>query len=117
MSKLLDQVIYERRNKALEYEEYLKKMEELALKISDGGIEKFPENINTTQLKILFNNLDNNESLALSIGKKLKEEAPAEWRNHSAKEQVLKGLLFDSLGDALEVERIFNIIKNAEIYF
>ena len=117
MSKLLDQVIYERRNKALEYEEYLKKMEELALKISDGGIEKFKEKINTTQLKILFNNLDNNESLALSIGKKLKEEAPAEWRNHSAKEQVLKGLLFDSLGDALEVERIFNIIKNSEIYF
>ena len=59
----------------------------------DGESENLPESINTAGLKVLYNNLDENEELALSLHENLKNNAPDGWREHSPSQNRVKGLI------------------------
>ena len=58
MSALLDEIITARKAKAIEYEEYLKRIAELAQKVEAGYTEDTPEPLrNSRALRALYNNL------------------------------------------------------------
>ena len=61
MSALLEEVIAARKAKAIEYEEYLKRISELAKQVEAGQIEETPEQLNTPGRRALYNNLNQNE--------------------------------------------------------
>src|SRR5207247_6384008 len=63
MSALLDEIIAARKAKAVEYEEYLKRIAELAKKVAAGQAEHTPEQLNTPGRRALYNNLNRNEEL------------------------------------------------------
>src|SRR5271163_2381872 len=67
MSKLLDEIIAARKAKAIEYEEYLKRIAELAKKVNAGHSEETPEKLDSPGKRALYNNLNKNEDLALRI--------------------------------------------------
>ena len=137
MSKLLAELIRERKAQAISYEEYLKRIAELARNVSQGKSDETPATLNSPGLRALYNNLAENEKLAIVIDKTIKEKSPADWRGHLAKENVVKRTIYDILmedenGEALnqmaeeppppvynieaKVEKIFNILKEQKEY-
>jgi type I restriction enzyme, R subunit len=116
MSALLDEIIAARKAKAIEYEEYLKQIAELAKRVEAGQSEETPEQLNTPGRRTLYNNLNQNEELAVRIDNEVKRIRPDGWRDVQAREQVIKAALYDILQDEAEVERIFPIIKRQREY-
>lgn len=116
MSELLDEVIKFRKEKAENYEEYLKKIEELAKKVQTGKAGSTPSSLKTQGQRALYNNLNNNEALALQIDSKVKNVRPADWRGVQTRENVIKQALWEILNDDAEVERVFQIIVNQREY-
>ena len=80
MSALLDEIIAARKAKAIEYEEYLKRIAELAKKVEAGQGEDTPGTLNTPGKRALYNNLNQNEELALRIDETVKQVRPDAWR-------------------------------------
>jgi len=117
MSALLDEIIAARKAKAIAYEEYLKRIGELAKRVAAGHDEEISEKLNTPGRRALFNNLDKNEELALKIDEAVKNVRPDAWRGHQAKENIIKAALYPLLGnDKDEVEKIFLILKAQHEY-
>lgn len=116
MSTLLEEVIKERKAKALDYEEYLKKIADIAAKVQSGKADQTPENIRTPGQRALFNNLGRNEKLAIDIHETILRVRPDGWRGNEPRENVIKRALYEILNDTAEVERIFNIVKQQTEY-
>lgn len=111
MSALLDEIIAARHAKAIEYEEYLNRIADLARKVEAGKAEETPATLDTPGKRALYNNLSQNEELALRIDEEVKKVRPDGWRGVLARERVIKASLFGVLKDKDQVERIFLIIK------
>ena len=116
MSALLDEIIAARRAKAVEYEEYLKRIAELAKLVEAGHDEQMPERLDTPGKRALWNNLEQDEALALTIDDTVKLVRPDGWRGVQSRELVIKKALYDVLKNVDEVERIFPIIKAQREY-
>ncbi len=116
MSALLDEIIAARKAKAVEYEEYLKQIAELAKKVKAGQSDETPKTLNTPGRRTLYNNLNQNEKLAIKIDEVVKLVRPDGWRGIQAREQVIKAALYGVLQNVAEVERIFLIIKQQREY-
>lgn len=128
MSSLLDEIIALRKARAIEYEEYLKRVAELARKVEAGQADDTPEPLkNSPALRALYNNLKKPEAtqgatgkppleLALTIDATVKRVRPDEWRGIKARERVIQEALYEILHDEAEVERIFAIIEAQSEY-
>lgn len=118
MSALLDEIIAARKAGAIEYEEYLKRIADLAKRVEAGQADDTPEQLDTPGRRALYNNLGHNESLALAIDQTVKRVRPDDWRdNDGPKEKLIKHALLPLLNnDPAEVERIFLIIKAQKEY-
>ncbi len=116
MSALLDEIIADRKAKAIAYEEYLKRIAELARRVEAGQAEETPKTLNTPGKRALYNNLNQNEELALRIDEAVRTTRPDGWRGIQARENVIKRALDEVLRDEAEVERIFLIIKTQSEY-
>lgn len=111
MSALLDEIIAMRKAKAIEYEAYLKRIAEIATKVEAGVAPETPPTLDTPGKRALWSNLAENQDLALKIDAKVREVRPNGWRDVFPKEQIIKQGLYEILGDAGEVERVFGVIK------
>ncbi|MCH8473991.1 MAG: HsdR family type I site-specific deoxyribonuclease [Opitutales bacterium] len=134
MSELLDEIIAQRRAEALSYEEYLRKIEELAKKVSTGHGDETPSELDTPGKRAIYNNLQRpaegqaaedagtyqGEDPRVAQTKRLHEallqNSPADWRGISTRETVVKEILYQELQDIDEVERLFAIIKQQSEY-
>jgi type I restriction enzyme R subunit len=138
MSALLDELIADRKAKAIEYEDYLKRIAELAKRVEAGQADDTPEPLKKSPaLRALYNNLNEEDpdhvdedsgagytvakkrtalERALKIDETVRRVKPDDFRGHQAKEMVIKKALFDILGEEGEVERIFLIIKAQKEY-
>jgi type I restriction enzyme, R subunit len=113
MSVLLDEIIAARKQRAIEYEDYLQKIAVLAKQVTAGQSADLPAQINTPGLRSLYNNLLPNTSvadnitaeadgayvttknasiidLALKIDQTVKYVRLDDWRGNQAKEQQIK---------------------------
>ncbi len=141
MSALLDEIIKFRNEQADKYEEYLKRIAELAQRVEAGFAEDTPEQLKgSPALRALYNYLkqtgellapadwaaeephsyttsgDPKLTLAVEIDATVRRVRPDEWRGIRAREQVIKAALFELLKDADEVERVYPIIKAQKEY-
>ncbi|MBK7357294.1 HsdR family type I site-specific deoxyribonuclease [Propionivibrio sp.] len=140
MSALLDEIIAARKAKAIEYEEYLKQVAELAKRVEAGQAEDTPKQLDTPGRRALYNLLLQGAAndkvlhvaepaahydvagkgdmlaLALKIDETVKHTRPDGWRGVQAKENVIKAALYGILQDVAEVERIFLIIRQQKEY-
>lgn len=138
MSKLLNELIKLRKEGAIAYEEYLKRIAELAKQANSGQSDDTPDEINSAGMRVLYNNLNQNLDLVVKIDKALKTKNPADWRGVKSRENVVKRNIYDTLVNALadeqpthqqlisepphgyglpaKVERIFKIIKEQREY-
>lgn len=112
MSALLTEILADLKSLRIGYEEFLKRIAELAKQVQAGKGDDTPEKLNTPGKRALYNNLKKDEALALKIDETVRRVRPNAFRGNQAKENVIKAALFPLLGnDHAEVERIFLIIK------
>ena len=111
ISVLLNEIIKHRREKAIQYEEYLKQLDALVKRLKAGTAEETSDKLDTPGKRALYNNLGNNEELALRVNEAVTKYRPDGWRGNEAKERIIKKKLYKELADTNEVERIFLIIK------
>ena len=116
MSALLDEIIKNRKDKAIEYEEYLKEIAKLAKMVNNAKSDDTPSSLNTAGKRSLYNNMGKDEALALKVDQAVQQVKPDGWRGELAKERIIKRALFGVLNDVNEVERIFLIIKEHKEY-
>lgn len=132
MSKLLDEIIKRRKEKAVEYEAYLKEIAALAIKVSAGQENDSPKQLDTPGKRALFNNLvdalpvnlvadtENPEeqalALTLEIDKVILDVRSDDWRGNHAKEQIIKSALYEEIKDVATLERVFQIIVQQKEY-
>jgi type I restriction enzyme R subunit len=116
MSKLLDDLVKERKSEAVNYEKYLQQIADIAKQVQSGREEETPESLQTAGQLALYNNLDEDEDLALACDKAVKYNKKADWRGNPPAEKEIKYALYEVLNDKEKVERIFPIIKNQSEY-
>lgn len=133
MSALLDEIIKLRKERAIEYEEYLKRIGELAARVQAGKAEDTPPALNTAGKLALYNNLGQNETaetrapygapaenavleLALKLDSAVKQARPDGWRGVQAKEMMVKQAMYQVLNSVEEVERLFPVIVAQQEY-
>jgi type I restriction enzyme R subunit len=116
MSELLNEIIELRRTKAIEYKEYLLRIVELSRQVHSGQNNSTPARLDTPGKRALYNNLNENEELALQLNEAILHERPDDWRGNEPRERVIKAAMYKVLKDESEVERIFLIIKAQREY-
>jgi type I restriction enzyme, R subunit len=142
MSALLDEIIASRKAKAVEYEQYLKQIAELAEQVAAGHADDTPAQLrHSPGMRALYSNLKRESAppaqtdtriaderatytavdeaalaLTVRIDETVKHVRPDGWRDVQAREQVIKAALYGILQDVEEVNRIFLIIKAQREY-
>jgi type I restriction enzyme, R subunit len=121
MSILLSELIKLRNEEATEYEEYLKNIVDLAIKIKKPETSKeYPININTQAKRALFDNLDKNEPLTIALDSAIIEGKHDDWEGTLSKEKHLKNKVVKPLLEAFEklekLDPIFEVIKQLNGY-
>jgi type I restriction enzyme R subunit len=110
MSELLDTLIQERKMQAHNYEEYLQKLVALTKQVtnpSSGSGITYPRSLKTSAQRALYDNLDNNEKLALALNEDIIATRKDDWRGHIIKEREVRYVIQKYLPDEAEAERIF----------
>ena len=117
MSKLLDTLIQQRKKEALEYKEYLAKVVELTEKVENpAGSTTYPAKLDTSAKRALYDNLDNNETLALNLDEAIRRTKKDNWRGNVIKEREVRYAIYKYVPSQDEVERIFEIVKKQVEY-
>jgi type I restriction enzyme, R subunit len=129
MSTLLEEILADLKAKRIDYEDYLRRIADLAKQVQRGQTEDTPDALRSSPARrALYNNIEPPVSslkdprppkqtrearlaLALAIDDAVKRSRPDDWRGHRARENEIKRALLPLLNDdPEEVERIFQII-------
>ena len=139
MSRLLDALILQQKQDAVDYEEYLARVVELTKMVSKPEIQSsYPPSINTAALRSLFDNLtispapaahdtpapteneasaDSREAMALALDLAIRQVKKADWRGNRFKEREVRNAIKSQVGDDVSlVDTIFDIVKAQSDY-
>ncbi|GAA9444758.1 HsdR family type I site-specific deoxyribonuclease [Helicobacter pylori] len=116
LSSLLNDLINQFREKKLTYLEYLQQIHNLAKQVIHKEDKNYPKKINTNALKTLYDNLDQNEALALEIDACVRDNKKDGWVGHNQKEKNLKIALRKIINDEGLLENTFNLAKHIDEY-
>ncbi|SFD65011.1 type I restriction enzyme, R subunit [Chitinophaga sp. CF118] len=111
MSYLLAEIIKQRKSKAIEYEEYLKKIAQLAKQVQEGKTNDTPEELNSPAKVALYHHFGNDAAMALMVHDIVEEYAPSGWFDDTAKENKIKEEIFKKLQNDEETEKVFKVIR------
>lgn len=124
MSVLLEEIIEQRRQQAISYQEYLEKIKALAAKVVNPGGNKssYPGSINTPAKQSLYDNLGKDEELAVKVDEAVTTTKKADWVGDRFKErevanavrQEIQGKLVD--GEEIDIFDLMNLIKAQKEY-
>ena len=132
ISKLLEDLIKQKRDDTAAYEKFLEKAEELVKKMAAKNTGSHPHVLNGHPEAIaLFNNLasipaaafvcptddEGKATLALELDQAMREQAPAGWKGDDTREKQVLNALFPIMSrDRVATQAIFEIIKNQSGY-
>ena len=140
MSAVLDALIQRRKEEAIEYEVYLKKVIELAEKVKSGEDSgSYPATIKTRALRAIYDNLpeevlvksvaepattqkpdtdaDPRTEAALTLDRAVRRAKMADWRGNPIKERRVKRAIHGALGPYKDLTYpIFEIVKAQSEY-
>ncbi len=117
MSELLDTLIKQRRDDAVEYEKYLAKLLALAKQVQEpSGNADYPKTMNSSAKRALYDNLDQNEELALAVDKAVITSKRDDWRGHKVKKKEVRNAIKRVLKDRQLTDTIFELVRNQNDY-
>ena len=118
MSDLLDALIKQRKQEALDYAAYLAKIVELTKKVKNGPSgTAYPQSLNSPAKRALYDNLGKDETLALKVDAAVRETRQDGFRNHPIKLKQVKYAIkkVAPMGDAA-LDQLLEIVKNQSEY-
>lgn len=117
MSKLLEELIRQRKEEVIAYKEYLEKIKQLAGNVSNPmGTTNYPTSLDSNAKRALFDNLEQNEILALALDNVIKTNKMDGWRDGGLKERKLKLAVNEIIKDDEKTAVIMQIIKAQNEY-
>lgn len=117
MSKLLAEIIKQRRNQALSYREYLHKIIELARQVrKPESSQRYSSRLDTPAKRAFYDNLGSDEGLAVSLDEIIRKTKKADWRGDLIKEREVKRAIRSLVSDPEQVEQVFELAKNQQEY-
>ena len=116
MSELLDELIAQRRQEAIEYEAYLARIVELTRQIKRPNETKYPKTLDTKAKRALYDNLDRNEDLAMVLDYEIIYTKKDDWRGNRIKEKEVLYAIRKHIKDEKKLKEIFEIVKNQPDY-
>lgn len=118
MSELLDALIKQRRDEAISYQDYLRKIVELTRKVKKPAeTTAYPATINTEPKRSLYDNLGKNEALAAAIDAAVRHTKKDDWKSNSFKKREVRNAIAKEVGhDEALTDQIFDLVLNQREY-
>ena len=118
MSELLDALITQRKKEALDYQQYLERIVDLAKKVQNPATgESYPRKLDTPGKRALYDNLGKNEALALEVDESIRTSRQDDWRNNPFKIKRVRLAIKSVLdGDDELVTKTLELVKNQNEY-
>jgi type I restriction enzyme R subunit len=113
MSELLDALVEKLRQEAIDYQEYLREVAELARKIADPNLGgEYPETMNTAGKRALYEFLLKDEGLVIEVDKAIRASAQDGWRANRMKIRRVNRAVKAVLGDRdFDVDELIELVK------
>ena len=126
MSTLLNELIQARKAASQDYKAYLQKIVELSKQVAQPSrSSQYPQSLNSAAKRALYDNLNQDEALALAIDDTIRQTKKDGWRGNKIKEREVKNAIkkyLDSPEDCdseallRSADRIFEIVKSQSEY-
>lgn len=117
MSELLDALIKQRRQDAIAYEEYLRRIVELTRQAKNPAAgATYPAFLRTSGMRALYDNLNKDEAMALSVHRAVTLKAQDGWRGNRFKLAGVRNAIKAVLEDDALVDSVLELVKNQNEY-
>lgn len=117
MSVLLNELIEQRKNETLAYQDYLKLITELAKNLANPTTtNNYPAALSTPARRALYDNLDQNEELSMALDSVVQYTKNEGWRDGGIKEKKVRLAVNGILQDDDKTDEIMKIIKAQSEY-
>lgn len=120
MASLLDEIIKQRREGAIKYQEYLEKIRQLAKKVinpSSNKAHSYPDAIDTPAKQALYDNFGNDEVLTTKIDTAVRYTKKAEWLGDRFKErEIANAIREEAASYNVDIDDVMELIKAQKEY-
>lgn len=120
MSVLLEELIKQRREKALNYQEYLEKIRELAKKVvnpTGANQSSYPESVDTAAKQAIYDNFGNDEALTTKIDNAVRFTKKAEWLGDRFKEREIANAIREQVASyGVDISAVMALVKAQKEY-
>lgn len=120
MSVLLDELIELRRQKAIEYQEYLKRIRDLSSKIirPEKSTSHYPSSMDSSAKRALYDNFGKDELLATKIDSVIRYTKKADWVGDKFKErEIAFAIQQDTKGYDIDIQSVMELAKAQREYW
>jgi type I restriction enzyme R subunit len=120
MSVLLDELIELRRQKAIEYQEYLKRICDLSSKIirPEKSTSHYPSSMDSSAKRALYDNFGKDELLATKIDSVIRYTKKADWVGDKFKErEIAFAIQQDTKGYDIDIQSVMELAKAQREYW
>jgi type I restriction enzyme R subunit len=117
MSELLKTLIEQRRQEAINYQEYLAKIVALTKRVSTPGGKEYPVGLDSRATQALYDNLDKDVVMAVAVDNAVRENMQDGWRDNAIKVKKVK-IAIKSVLDTQEArtDEILELVKKQNDY-
>jgi type I restriction enzyme R subunit len=128
MATLLDELIKQRREQVISYQEYLEKIRALAKKVvnpTSNTAYNYPDSVDTLAKQALYDNFGNDEVLTTQVDTAVRLNKEADWLGDTFKERKIENAILEATkdfgmddDDAIDeqLDRMMDIIKAQREY-
>ncbi|HAG93316.1 MAG TPA: restriction endonuclease subunit R, partial [Gammaproteobacteria bacterium] len=119
MSVLLDELIVLRRQKAIEYQEYLERIRELSRQVirPEQTGSNYPLSMDTLPKRAFYDNFGKDELLATKIDSAIRYTKKAMWKNDRFKErEIANAIREETAGYDVDIQSVMELAKAQREY-
>jgi len=123
MSSLLEELIQQRKKEVDSYAKYLTKLVQLTQQVKKPAQNSYPATLTTKAMRALFDNLSQDEAIAIAVHQAILSTKKDEWRGKSIKEREIKVAIRKvlretkpELAEDEALDKLFELVKNQNEY-
>ena len=120
MATLLDEIIKQRREQAISYQEYLEQIKALATKVVNPTGNKehnYPDTVDTFAKQAIYDNFGNDEVLTTKIDSAVRYTKKAEWLGDRFKErEIANAIREETASYKVDIVEVMDLVKAQKEY-